>query len=339
MKKRLVILWIIISSFFILPMVVNENVISLPIKKLITQETSSLDIMTTIAIPYDIAMQIVGDNVDIESIVDSSTDIHSFDGPTQMQINHMIECDVIFSMGISGAEPWLAPLVADYPNLADKIVNLTNIDDGYADSLLDGSINPHVWMNPNVAMKMGNVTKDKLIELDPLNSDSFIENYNAFEEKINTLMDDIYANKTAIFQGLKVVVNHPAFYYLFDLLGIERIAVIESHDGGEPGQAHIDNVIKLMESENCSLIISSPQHSSDHVNVIARETGAKIANMSPIPGKYSTFEVLDYISMIEYCIYSLQNPINPPQDVSISIVVSILCLTFMGITVIRNQKK
>jgi ABC-type Zn uptake system ZnuABC Zn-binding protein ZnuA len=279
------------------------------------QEENLFQIVTTIAIPYEIATAIAGDHANIVSIVDSATDVHSFDGPTIRQIQAMLDADVIFSIGIAGSEPWLANIVEDNPSLADLIVPLANIvEDGYADPLLDGEINPHVWMSPHTVKSMANITTAALVQLDPSNGGDYMERNTTYQIRLDTLLENIAGNRTTSFQGLKVVVNHPAYLYLFDLLGIERLRAIELHSGGEPGQATINEIIQTMEAENCSLIVTDPQHSVANAEEIARATGAQIAEMSAIPGIYPNFVVPDYISMIEYCMDSLLHPVEVPAE-------------------------
>ncbi len=326
-----------IFTLFVLAMIISTNIGNINANYQI--EEQRLNIVTTIAIPYDIVTTIAGDKADIISIVDSETDIHSFDGPTTQQITAMLDSDVIFSMGISGAEPWLEEIVNDNPELEAKIVNITSIHEGYTDPLL-GSTNPHVWMNPHTAKKMANTVTETLIELDESDSLVFAENNNTYQQKLDILLDNIDANRT-LYEGLKVVVNHPAFIYLFDLLGIERIAAIETHSGGEPGQATINEIIEKMEEENCSLIITTPQHSPSHAYEIARATGAKIAEISAIPGIYDNFEVKDYISMIEYILVALDNPVDPPAErlnYSLSIVI-ISILSLIGASAFITKKR
>ncbi|QEE15052.2 metal ABC transporter substrate-binding protein [Promethearchaeum syntrophicum] len=282
-------------------------------------EDPLLNILTTIAVPYDIIRSITGVDANVESIVDSSTDVHSFEGPTIQQIQNMLDSDVIFSLGVSGSEPWLENIVQDNPSLNEKIIPLGNLtEDGYEDPLLDNEINPHIWMNPNVVKKMVNKATFSLIELDPVHSTEFSANNITFQEKLTNLLIDIESNKTAYFDGLKVVVSHPAYYYLFDLLGIERLATIEDHSGGEPGQSTIVEIINLMKEENCTLIVTSPQHSDEDALEIARSAGAKITELSAIPGIYENFQVVDYISMIEHCMIALRNPGDVEPDNNIN---------------------
>jgi len=296
-------------------------------------EEPKLNILTTIAVPYEIIRSITGEHANVESIVDSSTDVHSFEGPTIQQIQDMLDSDAIFSMGVAGSEPWLANIVQDNPGLEEKIIPLGNLtEDGYEDPLLDNTLNPHIWMNPNVVKKMTNKATSSLIELDPTRSTEFSANNITYHEKLTNLLIDIESNKTAYFDGLKVVVSHPAYYYLLDLLGIERLATIEDHSGGEPGQSTIINIINLMKEENCTIIVTSPQHSDEDALEIARSAGAKFAEMSAIPGIFENFQVVDYISMIEYCMNALRNPVEVEPENYIYGFVSWSIISLVGLS-------
>lgn len=286
----------------------------------IRPSNTNLKIVTTIAVPYDIVRNIVGSTSNINTIVSGTTDIHTFQGPTSEQLNQIYEADVIFAMGIEGAESWFWDDVAlTNQSIVDKTVNLTSMADGYPDPLLEGSINPHVWMNPNIVKKMANITTTVLVNNDSANQATFIANNATFQGELDQLLGNIADNAT-ILGGMKVVVNHPAFYYLLDLLGIERLAAVEEHEGGgEPGQAHINEIVQTMNEEGCKLILANPQQYPAEAIEIARAIeGCKIADMSAIPGEYTNwytrYSVTDYISMIEYCMFSLKNPGNPPPE-------------------------
>ena len=306
-------------------------------------EEPKLNILTTIAVPYDIIGSITGEHANVESIVDSSTDVHSFEGPTIQQIQNMLDSDIIFSMGVAGSEPWLENIVQDNPVLNEIIVPLGNLtEDGYEDPLLDNTLNPHIWMNPNVVKKMVNKATTALIELDSPRATEYSANNITYQEKLTNLLVNIESNKTAYFDGLKVVVSHPAYYYLFDLLGIERLATIEEHSGGEPGQSTIVDIINLMKEENCTIIVTSPQHSDEDALEIARSAGAKFAEMSAIPGIFENYQVIDYISMIEYCMDALRNPVEVEPENYINGFASWSIISLMGlssITLILSLKK
>ncbi|MHA1684635.1 MAG: metal ABC transporter substrate-binding protein [Promethearchaeota archaeon] len=317
----------------------------------ITPGQTSLSVVTTTEVVLDIVGSIVGNESGITNIVSGHTDVHTFDGPTQSQLDTMLSADVIFALGIGSAEAWYwNEVVIENPSLWAKTVNLTDeAVDGRDDPLLDNTTNPHVWMDPNIAKKMANVTAAHLIANDASNAATFTANNATFQAELDALLANIASNAT-VFSGMKVVVNHPAFMYLFDLLGIDRLITIQEHEhGGEPGQSHLTEVIELMESENSTLIVTTPQQNADDAYEVARSVpGCKIADMSAIPGTYenyyTTYEVEDYISMVEYCLYSLNNPSDPPVMnipwIPIIIASSIgVVVVVIGMIVVNRKKK
>ena len=56
-----------------------------------------------------------------------------------------------------------------------------------------GHPNPHLWLNPVNAMKFANLTKDKLIEMDPNNTSYYTENAKKYIALLKQLDEGIKA--------------------------------------------------------------------------------------------------------------------------------------------------
>ncbi|MFX0210594.1 MAG: metal ABC transporter substrate-binding protein, partial [Candidatus Hodarchaeota archaeon] len=194
--------------------------------------------------------------------------------------------------------------------------------------------NPHVWMSPLIAKEMVERIYTEVITIDAQNANNYQINKNSYITELDALHQRILANRS-IFQSRKVVVHHPSFKYLFDLLGIDRIAAIEEHEGGEPSAEHIAEIVDTMKEQDVKLIINQPQLSADQVNQIARDTGAKIADLTPLLGveDQNGDPILDYISMIEYNLWALVHPHNPPLESSSPIIWFGLGITVISIAV------
>jgi hypothetical protein len=131
---------------------------------------------------------------------------------------------------------------------------------------------------------------------------------------------------------------------LFELLGIERLEVIQSHeDGTEADPQHIDEIVQTISAETDNVtIITTPQHSSDNAIEIAQATDSKISVLAAIPGEYHNhdgkleydFEALDYISMIEYCMYSLRNPVDAPESIPGFGIIALLISAGIGLGIV-----
>ena len=95
------------------------------------------------------------------------------------------------------------------------------------------------------------------------------------------------------------------------------MALIEPGEDKEPSAADIANVIDIMEQTGCKLIVYDPQHRSDNVYEIARSTGSKIALLTPLLNVEVTWNgetktISTYKDMIEYDLWALANPMDPP---------------------------
>jgi ABC-type Zn uptake system ZnuABC Zn-binding protein ZnuA len=173
-------------------------------------------------------------------------------------------------------------------------------------------------MDPNFVKIFVEDIYEEVVGLDPSNSATYSSNRDDYFDELDDLLTEI--SIAAIeFSGLKVVVHHPAFMYLFDLLDIERIAVIEEHEGEEPSVEHIAEVVKSIEEENVSMIINQPQLEEEEIIEIARGTSILITELTPQLGIIDEngyvvpngTQIDNYIDMILFNLEALRNPYEP----------------------------
>ncbi|MHA1712553.1 MAG: metal ABC transporter substrate-binding protein, partial [Candidatus Ranarchaeia archaeon] len=282
---------------------------SVPVDPL-TLQSGEIKIVTTISIIKDWVEQIGDGIINATSIVSGLEDPHTYE-PTPSEIQSVVDCDLFIHMGIPGIEPWVQSIIAANPEIESKLLTLVNFSAHeymLFDPLLD-EYNAHVWMSPvNVKDMIGKIY-DRISSLDSYNNLTYSQNYYRYLGDLDNLIDHINESR-GILNGTKVVVHHPAFFYLLDLLGVTRIGIIEERHGVEPSTEHIASLIKTMAEENCHLIISQPQLDKKDVIEIARDTNSSIADLTPLLGVEG---VNSYIEMINYDIEALKNPEPPPS--------------------------
>jgi ABC-type Zn uptake system ZnuABC Zn-binding protein ZnuA len=306
-------------SFFILLLLVNTSLNINQINKkeslkLDSFETSntSLKIVATLTIVEEVVEHVIGQDVPV--IVPGSADPHSYE-PTSNEILALENADIIFRMGIEGLEPWWRTEWED----AD-VVKLINPNMLLVDPLL-GFINPHVWMDPNNMKNFTKQVNQTLWIKEPLKSNKWL--YSNKTLNYLSVLDNLLVtieNVKSTFNSMKVVVNHPAFFYLFQesLLNLTRVGTIEKGEDKEPSALEITSVIKKMREDECHLVITDPQHRTENVYEIARETQSKIAILTPLLNvrvnwNHEQVMILNYTQMIEYDLWALMNPSNPPS--------------------------
>jgi zinc transport system substrate-binding protein len=333
-KKVTVIAFIIFLMTINLGSNTNQinNQVTQPLNSLKVANTS-LKIVATITIIEEVVEHITGQ--DIPVIVPGSADPHSFE-PTSIEILALENADIIFRMGVEELEPWWR---AEWEDA--YIVKLVEPDMLKEDSLL-GFVNPHVWMDPNNMKDFAQEINQTLWMNEPLISNKWIFSNNTLNYLgvLDNLLVTIQ-NAKLIYNGLKVVVNHPAYFYLFqeNLLNLTRLASIEKGEDQEPSAKEIADIIKIMREEGCHLIITDPQHRTENVYEIARETQSKIALLTPLLNvevNWNGEQILisNYSQMIEYDIWALSNPINPPSLVDIIGIVITFGLIIIALLII-----
>ena len=265
---------------------------------------------------------VVGNLGEVDAIVKGATDIHTYTY-TSADVQKVAMADVFIKMGINGLEPNVDNLIAaaQQSNPTLKVFTLKNStrDDRFGikikiDPLLgsSGGPNDHFWMSPLNAMILVKKICHNMTLLYPTNETYFNSSRDIYINKLNALMERINTTFKYYYNGLKLVINHPAFIYLFELLGINRTRAIENVLGAEPTALHLAEIIDFMTNNNdVNIIIVNPQHSDEHAIQLARDTGSKLVYLTPLLGVYNIYT---YIEMIDYDIISLYNPVDPPTD-------------------------
>ncbi len=310
-------------SFSLLPFILLLSTFS-PLDTLGNQEISvdqaKIRVVTTLSILEDFVSSLVGDAAEVTSLVSGLEDPHSYE-PTSSDLLALSGADLIVAMGVPRLESWLTSYLEDNPERKAKTIFAGNITTmGKFDPLL-GEVNDHIWMDPNNALAMATTISRGLVSIAGMDNETVSENIAKFRQQINALLNRIDELRGE-FNGTKVVVDHPAFFYLLDLLGFVRIAIIETKEGSEPSAYDIANIIQLMKRENVSLIVESYQQAkAKTVEEIAMETGAKIATLSPLLGVEN---VETYIDLINFDLDALQNPRQVTQKGMLSVYLTYL---------------
>lgn len=309
----------------------------------------SPNIVASISIVADYASQIGEGIFIVESIVSGIENPHIYE-PTPSEIESVATADLFIKLGLNDLEPWVDAVLLANPSV--PVLTLVNPSMMRYDPIIEAN-NPHVWMDPSNVKIMIEKIYDEIIVIDSSNLATYEANKNNYNAELDDLLNLINVTKIDL-QGLKVIVHHPSLMYLLDLLNIERIGVIEEHEGEEPSPEHIAEIIADIEANNVTIIINQPQLKEEQVVEIARETGIKIADLTPLLGVpdlegfvQAQGRIIDsYIKMMEYNLEALKNPHDPPRVGDIATfwtMMSIGCVGIFGtlivVVVVRTKKR
>ena len=169
-------------------------------------------VLTTFTVLADIAQNVAGDDLRVESITKVGAEIHGYE-PTPGDIRRASEADLILDNGL-GLEAWFAKFVDDldvpHAVVSEGVETIDITDDAYA-----GKPNPHAWMSPvNVQLYVDNMV-DAFGDLDPANAAEYTANGVAYKEELQAIQDELVDELSALPASQRALVScEGAFSYL-----------------------------------------------------------------------------------------------------------------------------
>jgi len=145
-------------------------------------------VLTTFTVLADIAENVAGEHLRVESITKVGAEIHGYQ-PTPGDIAKAADADLILDNGLN-LEAWFAQFVdgLDVPHVvvSEGVETISIAEDAY-----EGFPNPHAWMSPQNALIYVDNMVDAFTELDPDNAAEFAENAESYKAELQDVSDEL----------------------------------------------------------------------------------------------------------------------------------------------------
>jgi manganese transport system substrate-binding protein len=169
-------------------------------------------VLTTFTVIADIARNVAGEHLEVESITKIGAEIHGYE-PTPGDLRRAAGADLIVDNGL-GLEAWFDQFLEDVD--APRVTVSAGVEpidiaaDAYA-----GRPNPHAWMSPrNVEIYVENLVT-AFTELDPANGADYAANGEAYAAELRAVHDDLVERLGSLAADERALVTcEGAFSYL-----------------------------------------------------------------------------------------------------------------------------
>jgi ABC-type Zn uptake system ZnuABC Zn-binding protein ZnuA len=274
-----------------------------------------IQIVVTIPVLKDFVQQIGGSHVQVMSLLSGLESEHTY-SPRPSDIIAVRKARLLVEIGV-GLEVWVSALVKNAGSASLRVITTSkgialirdqSRDDGpqaSADNTHDG--NPHIWLDPENAKVMLRHITEALIKVDPSHASEYRDNQAAYLRQLDQLQKDLAERLKAI-TDRRILVYHPAWPYFARRFGFRIIDEIVAQAGSEPSAHHLQELISRIRKEGIRVIVSEPQMNQKIPDVLARETGARIVVLSPLPGAMPGTET--YLSLLRYNVMQLANALS-----------------------------
>lgn len=240
-------------------------------------------VIASIAPVEYLAKAVGGDKIEVQSL--AKGDVHSYE-PKPNDMKAVAKARIFIAAGLEFEEAWIPRFKASAKNLVvvksdAKIAKLKEEYAGQAehDEKHEAHADPHVWLNPMLAITMARNISDALIDMDKANKDFYLEN---FQKLMNDLLafDESAKESLAGLKNRKFVVYHPAWGYFAAHYDLEQISIERS--GKEPKIDEMASTLKMIKDENIKVIFADPNRSQKSAQILASQTGAKVELLDPL---------------------------------------------------------
>jgi ABC-type Zn uptake system ZnuABC Zn-binding protein ZnuA len=237
-----------------------------------------LKVVTTVAPITSLAENIGGTRIELDGFVPEGTNSHTFE-PAPSDVGLLEDADLIIVNGLQLEEPTLElaeTTDAEILRLGDETLSEDEYKYDFSFPEDEGKPNPHLWPNPGLTMDYAALIRQKLVQLDPENSEYYQTNYEALVARLDDLQSAMEeATATVPEENRKLLTYHDSWAYWAPVYGFTVVGAIQPSDFSEPSASEVADLIDQIKEEDIPAIFGSEVFPSDVLETIANETGAE----------------------------------------------------------------
>ncbi len=258
----------------------------------------ALSVVTSVSPITNMVQNVGGDKINLTGLVPEGVNSHTFE-LVPSDVIKLNKADLVIINGLfleDNIEKAVNELLKKNPNiqllkLGDNTVNSTDWIFDFSFPKEQGHPNPHLWLNVAYALQFVNLTRDKLIEMDPNNTDYYNDNSNRYISLLKQLDEGIKSSvETIPPENRKLVTYHDSWAYFAPRYNMTVIGAVQPSDFSEPSPLDIAKLIDQIKNEKVPAIFASEVFSSKIVDQIAKESNVAIVETlrdDALPGNIS----------------------------------------------------
>lgn len=183
-----------------------------------------------------------------------------------------------------------------------------SVDDGHN----HGSTDPHIWLDPMLAVQMADVIKTELTAVNPEQESVYEENFQSLKQDLEEL-DTAFHEMAEQAAQKEMIVSHAAFGYWESTYGIEQLSVAGLSPTDEPSQKELKELADAAKQHNIQYVLFEQNVTPKIAEVLQNEIGAdalRIHNLATLTEEEKE-QGKDYLAIMNENIATLKQALNP----------------------------
>jgi ABC-type Zn uptake system ZnuABC Zn-binding protein ZnuA len=264
-------------------------------------------VLTSTTILADVTRSIAGNRIHVDALLPAGIDPHSYQ-PTPQDAARVAESKLMIVNG-AGYEQFLKSLIDNTGGKATVVEASASVRSNQE----AGSVDPHMWLDPNNMIIYTENIRDALIKLDPegeavykSNGDSYIAQLKALDTWIQEQVGQIPPGKRLL------ITNHESLGYFAKRYGFTVAGtVIKSFSSdASPSAQQLAALIDEVRSSGAPAIFLDASDSNTFAEQIAHETGVKVITDLHLESLTSGPPADSYVDMMKYNVTQIVNALK-----------------------------
>ena len=261
-------------------------------------------VLTTFTVLADMAQNVAGDAIAVESITRIGAEIHGYE-PVPSDIAKAQKADLILANGLD-LERWFDQFLGNLKDVPTVTLTEGITPIPIAEGPYGGKPNPHAWMSPKNALVYVENIRRAFVELDPDNADTYNANAAAYSEQLQGIDKTLQAELSKLPENQRYLVScEGAFAYLANDYNLGEIYIwpINAEQQSTPKQ--LKAVVDQVKANQVPAVFCESTVSDASQKQVAKATGAKfggnlyVDSLSTEAGPVPTFlDLLQYDAQV-----------------------------------------
>lgn len=273
----------------------------------LNKEEGKKKVLTSFTILADMARNVAGDKLIVESITRVGAEIHGYE-PTPSDLVKAESVDLVLYNGMN-LERWMEQFLGNVQDVSSVVLTEGIEPIPIREGAYINKPNPHAWMSPQNALIYVENIRQAFVELDPENADTYNKNAKVYSEKIKELDRILESDLARIPEDKRYLVScEGAFSYLARDYDLKEIYLwpINAEQQFTPKQ--VQSVIEKVEANDIPTIFCETTVNDEGQKQVAKTTGARfggnlyVDSLSSEEGAVPT-----YLDLLEYDIRTITN--------------------------------
>jgi zinc/manganese transport system substrate-binding protein len=253
-----------------------------------------LKVVTTFLPAYCFAANVAGDAADVENLLPPNVSPHEYQLSSR-DMTKLSEADLVVMNGL-GIEHRMSKALRSAGVTNAKTVVLSQ---GMEKELIpgagspdhesgrqghfheEGASNPHLWLDPALAMQAVQTVARAFAKADPANASAYQENARSYAQRLEKLNQEIAKTLQPV-QRIPFITFHNAFAYFARRYQLQIPAVVEEQPDVPPSARKVASLLRLIRKAKIKAIFTEPQSSPKLARMLARDSGIALASLNTL---------------------------------------------------------